>query len=426
VPDVLDTWFNSGSVPYASYHYPFENKAEVETRIPADFIAEAHDQVSKWFYYQHILSGALFGSHAFKNVITSGMVLAEDGKKMSKRLQNYPDPQHIMERYGADAVRLYILTSPVVRAENLNFAEIGVAQVAAKVMGRLTNVYAFYELYKDSIEHEPKSDSTHILDQWIVARAHELHAQVTKSMDAYELDRATRPLGDFVDDLSTWYIRRSRDRLKGEDSQDIQAALSIIRWVLRKYAKISAPFTPFIADWLWQNTKRDDDPESVHLAHWCQVKEPQKAVLEAMSRVREIVSIALEKRAEAKIKIRQPLATLTIKDELAPEYLELIKDEVNVKAVTVDASIHEDVELDTVITDELKKEGGVRELIREIQGVRKQQGFELNDTGAVTISGSSEFIAVVTEYKKDIESQTNMTISFGATQAEMSVEVQKN
>ncbi|QSH39100.1 isoleucine--tRNA ligase [Candidatus Kaiserbacteria bacterium] len=432
VPDVLDTWFNSGSVPYASYHYPFENKDVVNARIPADFIAEGQDQISKWFYYQHVLGTALFGKNVFSNVVVNGIVLAEDGKKMSKRLQNYPDPKKVIDAYGADAMRLFLLSSTGVRAENMRFTEDGVAQVASKVIGRLANVYSFYELYKDSIEHDPKSDSTHILDQWIVARAHELHAQVTKSMDAYELDRATRPLGDFVDDLSTWYIRRSRDRLKSDDTQDMQAALSTIRWVLRKYAKISAPFTPFIADWLWQHTKREDlpaqagDPESVHLAHWCQVKEPQEAVLESMSRARETVSIALEKRAEAKIKIRQPLTALTIKDELAPDYLELIKDEVNVKVATVDTSIKEAVELDTVITKQLQKEGDIRELIREIQGARKQQSFELNDKGIVTISGPAELIAAVTEYKEEIESQTNTVVSASVTQEETLVEVEKS
>ena len=425
VPDVLDTWFNSGSVPYASYHYPFENEEEVHTRIPADFIAEGQDQISKWFYYQHILGTALFGKNVFTNVIVNGIVLAEDGKKMAKRLNNYADPQSVLDTSGADAMRLYLLTSPVVHAENMNFTEAGVAQIGAKVMGRLTNVYSFYELYKDTVEHEPVSDSTNTLDRWIVARAHQLHAEVTRAMDAYELDRATRPLGEFVDDLSTWYIRRSRDRLKSDNEEDIKAALSTIRWILRKYAKISAPFTPFIADWLWLQTKREDDTESVHLANWCQVKEIDNEVLETMQEARDIVSSALEKRAHVNIKVRQPLSKLTISRKIADEFKEIVREEVNVKEVVCDESFSEDVVLDTEITEELKREGDAREIIREIQGARKEQNFELSDSASVVISGPSSIIEAVEKFKKEIESQTGTSISIGEIQEETCIEVTK-
>lgn len=227
-----------------------------------------------------------FEGHVFKNVIANGIVLAEDGKKMSKRLQNYPDPQEVIDAYGADAVRLYLLTSPVVRAENLNFAESGVQQLSSKVMGRLTNIYSFYEQYKDTVAHELSNESKNVLDAWIVARMQQVHGEVTKAMDAYELDRASRPLIDFVDDFSTWYIRRSRDRFKGDDTDDKKAALQTIAWVLHTYAKVCAPFTPFIADWLWMRVRRENDAESVHLAQWDTVADAVNTdVLEQMQQV---------------------------------------------------------------------------------------------------------------------------------------------
>ena len=426
VSDVLDTWFNSGSVPYASYHFPFENEEKVQSRIPADFIAEGQDQVSKWFYYQHVLGTGLFGKNAFTNVIVNGIVLAEDGKKMSKRLQNYPDPQSVLDSHGADATRLYLLTSPVVRAENLNFSEAAVSQIGAKVMGRLVNVYSFYELYKDAITHEPSDSSTNILDQWMIARMQQVHGEVTKAMDAYELDRATRPLLDLVDDLSTWYIRRSRDRLKDADDEDKKAALETIAWVLRKYAKLCAPFTPFIAEWLWQRVARSTDPESVHLAHWCEVKEPNDDVITAMQKARDIVSIALEKRAQATIKVRQPLARLTVQDSFDSEYIELIKDEVNVKEIVVDETLPESVELDTNITNELKSEGEAREIIREIQGARKKENFTLADKGVVTIAGPAETIEAARMFKDEIEAQTGTTLTVQEKpQEDVSIEVKK-
>lgn len=424
VPDVLDTWFNSGSVPFASYHYPFENEVKVNQRIPADFIAEGQDQVSKWFYYQHVLGGGLFERHVFKNVIANGIVLAEDGKKMSKRLQNYPDPQEVIDAYGADAVRLYLLTSPVVRAENLNFAESGVQQLSSKVMGRLTNIYSFYEQHKDTIAHEPLSKSENILDRWIVARMHEMHAEVTKAMDAYELDRASRPLIEFVDDFSTWYIRRSRDRFKGDSEEDKKAALQTIRWVLRKYAKVCAPFTPFIADWLWLRVRRDEDAESVHLAGWCSVKDADTVVLEEMYKARAIVSDALEARAHTSIKVRQPLRMLTIKQDVSPELQQIIADEVNVEKVEVDSGISDEVKLDTVITPELQKKGDLRELIRAIQDSRKHAGLEPGEAATATVSGSSGTRALAETHKREIQKQTQVSVTSGKEQRETHVKIE--
>ncbi len=412
VPDVLDTWFNSGSVPYASYHYPFENKDEVAKRIPADFIAEGQDQVSKWFYYQHVLSTALFGRNAFKNVITSGVVLAEDGKKMSKSLQNYPDPRELFDHYGADAVRLYLLSTPIVRAENLNFSEDGVAQLSSKVMGRATNVYTLYAQSAASVAHTAHPDSAHVLDRWIIARLRELHTSVTASMERYELDRATRPLIDFVDDLSTWYVRRSRDRFKSDDTEDAAQALATTRWVLREYAKVCAPFTPFIAEWLWQELKDADDPESVHLANWSDVVAADAVVIETMETARRIVSDALEARVQSGIKVRQPLAQLASRTALPDEYAALVCEEVNVKQFVHDESLVEPVALDTELTDELREEGALRELIRALQDARKKAGLEAGQKALATVAGDAQTKTLLETYQSDIFAQTTLGIEY--------------
>ena len=420
VPDVLDTWFNSGSVPYASYHYPFENEEKVGKRIPADFIAEGIDQVSKWFYYQHVLAGGLFGGPAFKNVIANGIVLAEDGKKMSKRLQNYPDPQEILDTYGADAVRLYMLTSPVVRAENLNFSEAGVGDVARKVLGRLVNVYEFFALAnKDGVTAPHDAPvAEHVLDQWIIARVHDMHAEITAAMDAYELDRATRPIGQFVDDLSTWYIRRSRDRLKTDET-----GVLVLAWVLKEAAKAMAPFAPFHADWLWQRIKADDGAESVHLARWSAVTTPDEELLKDMQQARDTVSLALEKRAQEGIKVRQPLGTLTVQVAVKDAYIDTILEEVNMKALVVDTTLDGDVAIDTTITPELKEEGDVRELIRAVQSARKQAGLAPGESAEGVLTANEDTRALATKYADDITTATQVTLTVGDDAPETTVAI---
>ncbi len=407
IPDVLDTWFNSGSVPYASLHYPFDNKDEFERRFPADFISEGADQTRAWFYYQHVLATALFDSKAFKNVIVSGIVLAEDGKKMSKRLKNYPDPMYLLNTYGADAVRLYILGSPVVRTEDLNFSEKEVAEIARKTLGRLINVYEFYELYKNDLEHEAKGDSENILDRWIITRFNELHKQITDAMEAYAIDKAVRPIHTFVDDLSTWYLRRSRNRLKGENEKDKKEALETLRFVLRKFAKLIAPFAPFNADWLWQKTKRENDPESVHLASWCSIKDADKAVLEDMHLLRELVTLALDARKEAGIKVRQPLAKLSINKEkysFSDELLQILADEVNVKEVVL-ADLQKDLELDTEITPELKEEGDFREVLRAVQQARKKANLKPGEFAKIKISAPKDILSSAQKFQDEIKKQ---------------------
>lgn len=408
VPEVFDCWFESGSMPYGQLHYPFENKELFEKNFPAEFIAEAVDQTRGWFYNLLVLSTALFGKPAFKNVITSGIILAEDGQKMSKRLKNYPDPMEVVEKYGADALRLYLLSSPVVRAESLNFSEKGVDETNKKIILRLTNVYNFYEMYAPEAGREANfPESSHILDKWIVARLKEVLTEVTAKMDRYELDGAVRPLGEFVDDLSTWYLRRSRERFK-EEGDDRDAAIAVTRYVLLEFAKITAPFTPFLSEKIYQLLS--GGKASVHLEDYSQLPPPDKsdvAVIKSMQEVRRLVSLGMEARAKAGIKVRQPLLEFKIKDA-RPEIegngalLELIQDELNVKAVKFGENISDESELNTDISRELKEEGMVRELVRKIQEMRKNLHLLPQDKVSLAFAAEGDARSLLEKYKNNL------------------------
>jgi isoleucyl-tRNA synthetase len=408
VPEVFDCWFESGSMPFAQAHYPFENLEKFNPHpglfrksvgFPAEFIGEGLDQTRGWFYSMLILSVALFGKSSYKNVVVNGLVLAADGKKMSKRLKNYPDPMTVVDKYGADALRYYLLSSPVVKAEDLCFSEAGVDEIMKKILMRLENVCSFYEMYSQNTSVPVKNftpTSLNILDQWILARLNEIAYEITKASDSYELDKATRPVADFVDDLSTWYLRRSRDRFKGDDQKDKTQAIETTRFVLEELSKLIAPVMPFYADELYQKVKSYAGTESVHLATWSEIHKltsGEEKVIVEMEDVRKIVSFGLEARSKANIKVRQPLQKLKIKSEKlkaqdGEKYLELIKDEVNVKEVVFDNGITESVELDLNITPELREEGNIRELIRGIQELRKQE--KLNPTELVGLKVKTE------------------------------------
>ena len=431
IPDVFDCWFESGSMPYGQSHYPFENKKEFEKNFPAEFIAEGLDQTRGWFYTLLVLSTALFKKPAYKNVIVNGIILAEDGQKMSKRLKNYPDPMEIINKYGADALRLYLLSSPAVRAENLNFSEKGVDEVYKKNILRLWNVYNFYELYSEKkIKAQKLSDikSKNVLDIWILARLKELASEVSDYLDKYELDRAIRPIADFIDDLSTWYIRRSRVRFKTpfsrhehikEDTKYNDNAIKTTKFILLELAKITAPFTPFIAESIY---KFVDGEESVHLQNWPKYKalpKNEKDILEKMKIVRDVVEKALALRQKAGIKVRQPLASIKIKNQSASwrtkienneDLLNLIKEEVNVKEIIFDENVKNEMELDMVITPELKVEGHLRELIRIIQDLRKEAGYTPKDRAILHIEADDYFKRLISNnmenLKKDIGVKT--------------------
>ena len=411
IPDVLDTWFDSGSMPYGERHYPFENKEEFDKVFPAQFIAEGLDQTRAWFYYLHVLAGALFEKNAFQNVIVNGIVLAEDGKKMSKKLQNYPDPMEIVEKYGADALRHYLLSSPVMQSENLSFSEKGVAEVAMKHLSRLNNVLAFYQLYADGTLRD--QTSANVLDQWILARTAALIAETNAGYEKYELDVAARPLGLFIDDLSAWYLRRSRDRFKA-DGDDKKAALATLRYVLHTVSRVIAPSMPFYAEHLFQAIREEEDEESVHLATWPEVPKFDFApvdVLASMFTARLLVTQALEIRDKAGIKVRQPLARLHIPESsgLPEAYLAVIADEVNVKTV---AALGETVILDTEISDELREEGAVRDFVREVQAYRKASNLKPGESAVYTANVSAGIRSILEKNLDIIQKATSTNIEF--------------
>jgi len=396
VPDVFDCWFESGSMPYAETGYPHQKLNEGNppegVRFPADFIAESVDMTRGWFYSLLVISVALLGKSPFKNVVTNGLVLAEDGKKMSKKLQNYPDPMELVARQGADSMRFYLMSSAIIKAEDLRFSEKEVAELQRKNIGRLHNVLAMYEMFADGTE--ARADSTNVLDQWIVARLQQLVNESTEGYKNYELDKATRPINEFVDDLSVWYLRRSRDRLKGSDEVDRTLALSTLRYVLRTLSLTMSPAMPFYAEYLWQAVKEDDEAESVHLGKWPTEGNINEDIFVAMQATRDVVTAALEARTKANIKVRQPIASVS-GPELSEAMQQIVLDELNAKSYTIADS----VSIDTDLTAELIAEGAVRELMRAVQGMRKKEGLEPHDEITLTIQTDDSGQSAVTAHQ---------------------------
>lgn len=347
IPEVFDCWFESGSMPYAQIHYPFENKDKFEGQFPADFIAEGLDQTRGWFYTLTILAAAIFDKPAFKNVVVNGIILAEDGAKMSKRLRNYPDPMEVVRKYGADAVRLYMMHSQAVKGDDLCFKESGVELVLRQILIPFWNAYSFFVTYAKIYNWKPskealskKPDSS--LDRWILSRLNKLIHEVELGMNDYDLSRAVEPFVGFVEDLTNWYIRRSRRRFwEEEDTEDRRSAFSTLYQVLLELSKLSAPFIPFLSESIYRNLKTQDMPSSVHLCQFPAYHEKTRDVEleEAMAAIQKAVSLGHALRKEVKLKVRQPLlkATLISKDEETLKRLEknkhLIEEELNVKKV---------------------------------------------------------------------------------------------
>ncbi len=344
ISEVFDCWFESGSMPYAQNHYPFENQKMFEESFPADFIAEGLDQTRGWFYTLTILSSALFDKPAFKNVIVNGIVLAADGAKMSKRLKNYPDPEQVIKKYGADAMRLYMLNSPAVKADDMCFSEAGVDLVLKQVLIPLWHSYSFFltyaRLYNFTPTHSEKPNST--IDRWMLSVTQKLVHDVEKGMDAYDLSASVGPFVMFIEQLTNWYIRRSRRRFwSDEESSDRREAFQTLYTVLIQLTKVIAPFVPFIAEEIYQNLRMQNDPESVHLSDYpAYHKELRDLHLEAaMAKVQEVVSLGHSLRKANEIKVRQPLAKAFVISSnpeslsLLKEEKELIADELNVQDI---------------------------------------------------------------------------------------------
>jgi isoleucyl-tRNA synthetase len=373
-------------MPYGSIHYPYENQEKYKRDFPADFIAEGIDQTRGWFYSLLVLSTALEGVTSYKNVVVNGTALAENGQKMSKHLKNYPDPTFVMDKYGADAMRFYLMASSAVKAGDLCFSEKGVEEVVKNLILRLWNSYSFFVTYAslDNFQPTGKLTGENVLDKWMLSVTNQLVANVTKAMEKYEISVAARYLNDFIEELSNWYIRRSRKRFwKSENDSDKTQAYETLYFVLVTYVKLLAPFMPFITEEIYQNLVATKDKESVHLDAWPTVDKENidKELEENMAMVRQAVELGLSKRAEAGIKVRQPLSEMVIYSTLEPKQnlLDVVAEEVNVKKVTLKKKENLEVELDTKITPELKAEGIARDYIRFVQDARKKAGFNVED-----------------------------------------------
>lgn len=439
IDKVLDGWFESGSMPYAQFHYPFENKEKFEANFPGDFIAEYIGQVRAWFYYLHVVSVGLFGESSFKNVITTGVVAGNDGRKMSKSYGNYTDPNELMDKFSADSLRFLLLGSPLLKGEDFALQDKEVGDVARK-LSMIWNMYDFFTMYAEvdgweydgvlvdpltgsshtltalashptSLEH-PSGDGavktavsgvTNPLDIWIVSRVHQLAADVEKNMDGYDIPNALDPILPFLDDASNWYVRRSRRRFwKSEDDSDKNDAYRTLHYVLVRLAYLLAPFTPFLAEELYHNLT--GDTESIHLKDWLPAGRVNELVMAEMDTVRGFVNEGLSLRAKAGLKVRQPLASVTVPNlgEFV-DFEDILREELNVKNV----KIGHDVAIDEKVTPELKREGLVREVIRYVQAARKKAGLNIDDRIALKLEASDDELSkAIGEFADTIKAET--------------------
>ncbi|MDR1430231.1 MAG: isoleucine--tRNA ligase, partial [Spirochaetaceae bacterium] len=479
IPEVLDCWFESGAMPYAQNHYPFENKEFFEAHFPADFINEGLDQTRGWFYTLTVLAAALFKKSAFMNCIVSGLVLASDGKKMSKSLRNYTDPMQTVDLFGADALRLFLMHSAIVKSDDLRYSDEGVREVMKSIIIPLWNAYSFFVTYAniDNISPKGAPDSpSNPLDQWILSVAETLVEKVSSAMDAYDLSRAVDPIVEFIDLLNNWYIRRSRRRFwKSENDADKSEAYGTLYAALKTLITVACPIMPFTTEAIWLNLRKEDEGESVHLEDFPVYHEERRnRELEfKMASVQHAVSMGRSLRSQHNIKVRQPLRTVelvtrdTEEKKVLLEMEDIIREELNVKTVVfrdneedlveyqakanfrvlgkelgrdmkaVAARIEElsqneiqglldgavlvieaagrtveinagkldirrtekarlkvinentlTVGLDTEVTEELAREGDVRDLIRGVQNLRKEKNLDVTDRIALSLFGS--------------------------------------
>ncbi len=417
IDKVLDCWFESGSMPFAQFHYPFENVEKFEAHFPGDFIVEYVGQVRAWFYYVHAVNVGLFGKNAFKNVITTGTLAGNDGRKMSKSFGNYTDPNELMDKYSADALRFLLMSSPLMNGEDFSLMDKDVADVARK-LSMVWNMYDFFTLYADVDGWEwngrlddPISDLTNPLDIWIVSRLHQLIAEVEKHMDGYDVPNAVKPLLPFIEDASNWYVRRSRRRFwKSEDDGDKADAYRTLHYVLTQLAHVMAPFTPFLAEELYRKLTGG---ESVHLQDWPKTARVDELAVDRMAYVREVINEGLSQRAAAGIKVRQPLKQVLLTAEnksleaLEETYQEIIREELNVKEIMFGLGNAKGVTLDKKLTPALKREGMMREVVRNIQNARKQAGLDVDDRITLSLSTTDEELhKAIVEHSDTIKTET--------------------
>lgn len=460
VPQILDGWVESGSMPFAERHYPFKNQEDFNQKFPADFISEYIGQTRAWFYVLHVMAIALFEKPAFKNVVTTGVIAGEDGRKMSKSLGNYPDPGIILEKYSADALRFYLMSSPVMEAEDINFSEEKVAEIQRGMLRAWWNSYFFFVTYArlDSWEadkenpfkwSDPRSfkeawqKPNSILDLWILSELHVLIRDMNKLMDDYEIAKAARLFPPFIDKLSNWYIRRSRKRFwKNFKDEDKSEAYQTLYEVITKFNQVAAPFAPFITEEIFQNinspkkteaSTEEVEPSPAHSifsqisVHLTDFPQPNAMLINEelnrnMERIRSVVTLGLSLRAKKGIKVRQPLRALYVplKEGFSEDLWDLVKDELNVKEVLEKENLkalieknkvsndlvniidkEETVALDVRIGKELKLEGEMRELVRQIQEGRKKANFNIEDRIALGYQGKEEIFEAFADTIKE-------------------------
>lgn len=388
VPEVLDSWIEAGSASFAERHYPF-SKDNLDDFFPPDFIAEYTGQIRAWFYVLHVIGVGLFDSKAFKNVLVEGVILGTDGRKMSKNFGNYPDPKEMLGKYGGDALRLYLLGSNVMHGEDIKISEDDYRDQVKGSMLILWNIYNFFVsnvLLLNWESTDLDSNLVKTLDKWLLSKTEQLTVSVSEALDSYDTVRAINEIKAFISDFSTWYIRRSRERLYGEERDEIEAFFATTRYVLIKLTKLISPIMPFIAEEMYKNITNE---ESVHLTSW---PEADKGLInleleEKMEVVRQVVEMVHFERKKAQIKVRQPLANVKVTSDiiLSKDLREIICQEVNVKEVIEQKGDGLSVELDTNITDDLREEGEAREIIRSIQQERKKLGTSRSELVNVKI-----------------------------------------
>ena len=417
---VLDCWFESGSMPFAQFHYPFENKQKFESSFPADFIVEAIDQTRGWFYSLTAVNVGLFGQSPFKNVICTGFINAADGKKMSKKLGNYTDPLELMDKYSADSFRFLMLSSSVVNGEDFNLQDKNVGDVARK-LSMIWNMYDFFTMYAevDGWEwngklEDPSRYLKNLLDIWIVSRLHQVVQIVGDDLEKYNLPGAAKPILELLDDASNWYVRRSRRRFwKSDEAEDKNDAYHTLHYVLTQLSIVLAPFTPFLAEELYRKLTGG---ESVHLLDWPIAGHINELSISHMQTVRELINQGLSQRAAAGIKVRQPLKKVSLHgvSDLAPELIEIITEELNVKEVKVVEATNPEAEIsaeiDTSLNAELRQEGLMREIVRQIQNARKQAGLDVDDRINLDLSSTVDTVTeAVKVFEKEISAETLAT-----------------
>lgn len=388
IPEVIDCWVESGSMPFAEWHYPFENKEEFESRYPGQFIGEYISQTRAWFYYMHAVGTFVFDSISFENVVSTGVILNDKGEKMSKSKQNYPDPWLMLDAYGADTLRFYIMNSTVMQAENLLFNERELREIYNKIINTIYNVSNYYKIYESEFTNDKfNKGKLTVLDKFIISKLQSLISNTTEALDNYNTVSATREIKGFVDELSTWWLRRSRERFK-EGGEDGQTAFSILRYILQNLMKVMAPVTPFLTEEIYRMVKQDDEPESVHLCAWPTQDNELKfdEIVKEMDVLRKIVEMGHSLRAQNGLRLRQPIGAVTFNQSFSSsEFDQMILDELNVEKIVKEDEILEPetteegnikVTIDKKLDERLISLGDVRELTRGIQEKRKKMGFK--------------------------------------------------